>query len=265
MRRFRPALLLLTVLWLSASVASHAQALKDSMAVTVLTQMYAATGWNPASVPRDAVATGSVTRFRGQAVDTVSVTWKARGPRQHRADVQATAGATSTIVNGDSGAVVTPNGPRFIPSHSALSMQPLDFPFYSDLISANDPNVGLHYAGTETVGSQLAHRVEIAREAPAGHPLAAVRHRAGHLTVWVSTSTWLPVQIEYVRIANDNPTAARSSIRTFSDHRVVNGLAVPFHQEEFAGTQRLYTLQLNSVSFNVGLSDADFALPAAQP
>ena len=259
----RVPLFLVSIL-ISSAAAAEAQVTKDPQALAVLTQMAAATGWNPGSIPRDAVATGTVTRYRGDVQEALSVTVKARGARQHRTDLQAPVGQTSTIVNGDSAAAVKPDGNYFIPTHSAISMQPWCFPFFSDLTAAADPAVSLRYIGTETVAGQLAHRVEIKREPSASDPLRLVRRRAGQLTVWISASTFFPIRIEYVRIANDNPTAARPGIRIFSDYRAVNGLALPFHQEEFAGGQRLYALQLNSVNFNVGLSDADFALPSGQ-
>lgn len=70
--------------------------------------------------------------------------------------------------------------------------------------------------------------------------------------------------IEYTRVADNNPTALRTRVRSFSDYRVVGGLAVPFRQQDSDGGQLLYTLQLTQVQFNVGLSDSEFTLPAAQ-
>jgi outer membrane lipoprotein-sorting protein len=225
--------------------------------------MAAATGWNSLTLPADVVATGTVTRYQGGASSSLTFTTKAKGVGRTRTELQN--GATVSILNGDTGASVSSSSTQFIPRYAAVSMRPLTFPFYSDLVAAADPNVNLNYRGTETVGGQLAHRIEIVRQPGAGDALADARQRAGRLTVWVSASSWLPLQVEYVRIATDNPTATRSAIRTFADYRVVNGLAVPFLQEEFFNGQRLYTVQLTEIRFNVGLSDSEFTLPTAQP
>jgi hypothetical protein len=165
---------------------------------------------------------------------------------------------------GDSAAVLTSNGTRFMPPHSVVSMQALALPFLCGLAAFSDANVSLRYVGTETVAGQLAHRVDMAREPGPGDPLAAPRRLASHMTVWISTTTGLPVQIAATRIANASPTAATTTIRVFSDYRSVSGIAVPFHQEEYGGGHLLYTLQLATASFNVGLSDGEFALPPQQ-
>jgi len=254
-------LALVFLLLFSIHVAAQGQASKDPAALTVLTQMAAATGWNSQTLPRDAVATGTVTRHEGDAQTTASFTLKVKGCREYRVDVQDTAGTRSTIVNGDSAATFTANGVRPIPPHSAISMQPLALPFFCGLAAFADPNISLRYAGTESAAGELAHRVEISRQLTSGDPLAAPRQRASRLTVWISTTSGLPLQVACTRIAEDNLTAGVTTIRLFSDFRMVNGIAVPSHQEERAGGQLLYSLQLGSVSFNAGLTDAEFALP----
>src|SRR5213080_4612043 len=72
-------------------------AAKDPAALAALTQMVAATGWNPLNLPADAVVTGSVTRSSDQV--TSAVTLKIKGLGEFREDVQNSAGVTTTIVN----------------------------------------------------------------------------------------------------------------------------------------------------------------------
>src|SRR2546426_635117 len=246
--------LLLPLILLSVAIpgAGQGQLTKDPMAVTVLAQMAAATDWNALNVPRDAVAGGSITRYQGSTTAPVGFTLKVKACREYRSDVQEITGTRSTIVNGDSAAVLFSNDTRFVPPHSAISMKPVALPFFCDLATFSDANVSLHYVGTETVAGQLGHRVDMSREPSRSDPLAAPRRRASRMTVWISTTTALPVQIASIRVANDSPTATATTIRVFSDYRLVNGIAVPFHQEEYSGGQLLYTLQLNSLSFNVG-------------
>ncbi len=144
-----------------------------------------------------------------------------------------------------------------------MAIRPLVFPFFSDLVAAADTNVSVRYLGTETVAGQAAYRVEVSREPAPDDPAGELRRQAGRVTVWVSGATYLPILIEYTRVATDNPTALRTRVRALSDYRVVGGLVVPFRQEDSANGQLLYTLQLTQVQFNVGLADSEFALPAA--
>lgn len=264
MQRHTPlAYFFLLILLVTPRAFAQAPAAKDPTAVALLLQMAGATGWNQLTVPRDAVATGTVTRYRGDSQDTVGITLKVKGYRQYRTEVQEAASVTTTIVSGDRAAVVKPEGTQFIPSHAALSMRPLVFPFLSDLAAATDPNVILSYLGVEDIRGESAYRIEITRQPASDDPIGQAERRAGPLTVWVSATSGLPVQIEYPRVANDNPTAVRRRTRYLSDYRVVGGLAVPFRQEESVNGRVLFVLQLTQVAFNAGLSDSDFSLPAA--
>lgn len=256
------SLLLCLVIILAA--AAQSPGVKDTTAFGVLSQMAAATGWSQLTVPRDAVATGTVTRYRGEVQDTVGITLKVKGYRQYRTEVQEAASVTTTIVSGDRAAVLKPEGIQSIPSHAALSMRPLVFPFLSDLAAATNPNVILTYLGVENIRGESAYRIEITRQPTSDDPIGEAERRAGPLTVWVSATSGLPVQIEYPRIANDNPTAVHRRTRYLSDYRRVGGLAIPFRQEELVNGKPLFTLQLTQVQFNVGLSDSDFAIPAGQ-
>lgn len=262
MRTFRPFALILGLLLSPLILVAQSPAIKDSTALAVLSQMAAATGWNQLTVPSDAVATGTVIRSRGNAKDTVGFTLKAKGLRLERIEVQEGTGTITTIVNGDRAAVLKPEGVEFIPPHAVITMRSLVFPFLSDVVALSDGDVNLRYLGTETVGSERAYKVEIAREPAADDPMGELRHRATRLSLWVSTATWLPLQLGYTVIANDNPSAEQFVITSLSDYHLVDGLAIPFHQEESANNRRIYTLQLTGVVFNVGLSDAEFALPA---
>src|SRR5258707_15709284 len=61
---------------------------KDATALTVLGQMAAESGWRLASVPRDVVVEGNVTRYSGDTLDAANVinaTFKLSGTTQSQA------------------------------------------------------------------------------------------------------------------------------------------------------------------------------------
>jgi hypothetical protein len=234
---------------------------RDPQAMSVLTQMLTASGWVTASLPTDATASGTVTRASGTTSQSAAVTMKIKGPRIFRVDVQDATGPITTIINGDTGAVTRTAGTFFLPTHSAISQRAWAFPFFSDLCALSDASIGLQYAGTETLNGNLAHRVEIIRSFSSSDPMSGLRSQVAHLTVWISASTWLPMQVQFIRVSEDNPTAMRPLIRTFSDYRVVSGLSIPFHQEQYAAGQLLQTVQLTSMTFNTGIAASDFTLP----
>src|SRR6267142_4948247 len=100
MRVTRLVLSLLLVLSSSPHLNSQqrvATPQRDPQAVAVLTQMLGATGW--VSLPSDAVASGTVTRFHGDTQDVVNLTLKVRNGGQVRFEVQDPASPSTTVVN----------------------------------------------------------------------------------------------------------------------------------------------------------------------
>jgi hypothetical protein len=218
--------------------------------------MLSATGW---SAPTDAVASGTFTRYRGETQDVVNVTLKFKGRSEARVDVADPASPTSTVVNGEQASFTIAGKTRSIPSRSTLSPS-VALPTFSGLLNPSDNNLAFRFAGTETVDGQTASRIEIDYISPPDDPRPRAQRRDGHLTLWVSVTSLLPIQIEYPRISRDNPTSVFNATRVYSDYRTISGVAVPFHQDEYGGSQRISSLQLDSISFNTGLSDTEFAI-----
>ncbi len=206
---------------------------RDPQALAILYKMLSVSGWSATNIPADAVASGIVTRYHGDPQDAVRVTLKFKGHSKARIEVADAASPTTTIINGDQAAVSKSTGTRVIPAHSALS---------------------------KTVNGQEASRLEF-DYIPASDVLySRVLRRAGHVTLWISTASFLPIQVQYPRISNDNPTAVFLAIRAYSEYRTISGIAIPFHQDEYLGNQLNHSLQLSTVNFNTGLPDADFAI-----
>lgn len=236
---------------------------RDPDGLAALSQMLSVTGWNTTQL-QDIVAAGTVTRYHGTSQDSVAIKLESQGPRLYRSDVQDPASTITTILNGDGAAVITSSSTQSFASYAAIAMRPSAFPFFAGFLSFADGTYSVKYDGIETIAGQPSYKIELAGTATGSDPISLMRAKVSQITVWIPVANAYPAQIEYTRISLDNPTASRRITRTYSDYRVVNGFAVPFHQEEFAGGQMLMALQLSTVSFNVGVAIADFALPAVQ-
>jgi outer membrane lipoprotein-sorting protein len=262
-------LLFVLLLTVSTSLATptpqQQQIQKDPTAVTVLIQMNAVTGWIRAARPMDINATGNLTRYSGDQKITTSVRFKTRTAGQFRMELQ-NAGKTQTkIVNGPAAADLLDTGQvRRLPPHIALSTRPVMFPFLLALGDFDQSDVSVRYLGTEDVAGQLAHKVEIRLE-PSGDDAAAdTIRRSSPLIVWISTTNYLPLQVDYIRLADTNRRAELHFVRRFADYRRVDGILIPYMQQEFVEGELRYSLQLSDVQFNVGLRDSDFVVPAQQ-
>jgi hypothetical protein len=262
MRRSRYALIFVFVLATATATAQQTSPptvqapQRDPQALAVLSKMFSVTGWG---APTDAVAAGTITYNRGNSEDTVNVTFKFKGRSETRVDVADPAAPRSTVINGEEATFTGAAGVKSIPARSTLSPS-VALPIFSSLLNTSDPNLAFWFGGTETVDGQTANRIEIEYISPPDDPRPHAQRRDGHLTMWVSVASLLPIQIQYPRISRDNPTSVFTTTRVYSDYRTISGIAVPFHQDEYGGNQRISSLQLNTVSFNTGLSDTEFAI-----
>ena len=245
-----------------SSTPAPSQPSKDPAAISALNQMVVATGWAPSQLPNDAIASGTVSNPQASDASPASMTLKVKSCSEYRIDSQDSSGPYSLIINGDGGAIQTSSETDLIPSLSANSMQPLVLPFFCDLAYFSDPTVSIALVATETVSGQTANRIQITRVPAAAISGTASGPLPGGLTVWISSETSLPIQISWNWISDNNPTAKLPVITVFSDYRTVNGIAVPFHQEQQISGSVIHEIQFTSVSFNNGLDDSSFALPA---
>ena len=203
------------------------------------------------------MAAGTVTYFRGEAQNVINVTLKFKGRTETRADVTDPVSPRSTVINGEVATFTGADETNSIPARSTLSPTVM-LPIFSPLLNISDPNIAFLFVGTETVSGQPASRLEIDYISPPDDPRPQAQRRDGHITLWISVSSLLPIQAQYPRISRDNPTSVFTATRVHSDYRTIGGVAVAFHQDEYGGNQHISSFQLDSVSFNTGLSDTNF-------
>jgi hypothetical protein len=169
-------------------------------------------------------------------------------------------GATaSTIVNGLAGIILFADGTKHrLPPPVAISMQSPIFPFLSDLAKTADLDMDVQDLGADTIDGIPCRGISIGRHAKSDDKLAQFRDLAAPLKIWLSQKSGLPVRIDFIRLADDNPYLRMHFSRSFSDYRVVNGVAIAFTQEERFEGQFMYRFQFNDVQFNSALTDAEF-------
>lgn len=162
-------------------------------------------------------------------------------------------------MNGLAGVILLPDGTKQrLPAHAAFSIQSPVFPFLTDLLNTADPAVEVDDLGTATVDGVPCQGVLVFRHAVANTPLASSRDLAAPLKVWISLQSGLPVRIDFIRLAFDNHYLPMHFSRSFSDYRLVKGVAIAFTQEERFEGQLMYRFQFTDVQFNPALTDADF-------
>jgi len=238
------------------SQQSTAAPQRDLQALPLLANMTAATGWSPANIPIDAVASGSV--ILETPPQTKAVVVKARPSRQIRTEFPSE--GTVFVINGPQGKRTDATRSEDIAGSTILGTKTFVFPFFTELVEYEAPDVSVLYLGTETVRGELAHRIELKRPARGSRPTDVLLEKASRVVVSLSATSFLPLKIDHFRFSERDAGVSLQLSSYLSDFRRVGPLLVPFQLEEFAGQQRLFTLRSASVQLNVSLSDAEFLI-----
>ena len=238
------------------SQQSTAPPQRDLQALALLANMTAATGWTQVNIPIDAVANGSV--ILETPPQTKTVVFKGRPGRQIRTEFPSQ--GIVFVINGTQGKGREATGSQDIAGSTILGTKTFVFPFFTELVQYNAPDVSVLYLGTETVAGQLAHRIELKRPAQWGRPTDVLLEKASRVVVSLSSTSFLPLKIDHFRFSERDAGVSLQLSSYLSDFRRVGPLLVPFQLEEFAGQQRLFTLRSASVQLNVSLSDAEFLI-----
>lgn len=234
-----------------------------SQAATVLTQALNAGGGPQALGPiQDFSVTGTITYFWAGEPGQGSATVLGRAPDQFRLDANLPQGIRSYVVSHGVGSLKDPTGTvTLIPYHNTINVGVLTFPYLGIEARLNDPTslfTDLGLVATDA-GSQL-HKAVVQRQfSPQSDPDGSV----SQLTV---TDYFLDPQTNLVSkvidMTHPDETMTRSYPHEidFQNYAIVNGVNVPMLVTEKVDGQTTWQLQLTSISFNVGLTDANFVL-----
>jgi hypothetical protein len=226
-----------------------------------LTRMAEATGWTPLLRSGSYRVTAKLTKPDpdGGLSTSSEIVYKVspNGYRIENVD-------NTTIVTSDGAELQRAGKTRFIPIHAAASMKPMVLPFMLDSLDTSQPNVTAEDDGAGTVDSQSVQKVKTENKPEAVDYKTKAIRRASPITISVTDANSMPAQIEYVKVTVNNENALVHVIRKYSDYRQVNGVMVPFHQEEWIGNEKAFDLDLVTVEFGPQLDPADFVLTTLQ-
>lgn len=255
--RFFLTLFFIAPLSSSAYAQTMATAPKNPSALRVLAQMSAVTGWGKTNAPTDVLATGTVTvpDDTNGASSSNSITLRARGSDQFSFESGQSASNRSVASLGRATATIG-SKQIYLPGRVFNAWH---FPFLSSLVSFADPTIRVEYLGMEQL-SEATYKIRLSREPSSSDPTKDEVQAGSPVTVWVSSSSFLPIQVEYKKATLTNRLAFIPRTVKYSDFRRVGNLLVPFKQEEWYEGELIYSLQLSNVRFDNGFSDADFAI-----
>lgn len=182
------------------------------------------------------------------------LTIQSEGNQQWRSELDTPKERKVTIINNGKGQVQHADGRvAGLAEHNTSHQRPMHIPCLTNL--ALPPGaIDTTYLRTETIGADTLYVIDLELK---GRPSSKRAADLMKTTVWISQSTGYLAKLQYVNAAEQDPNDTQTVEIDYTDYRIVEGLAVPFHQITHSG-QFTLDLQLDSVQLNGPA--ADFSL-----
>jgi hypothetical protein len=239
--------------WAQYAVQPPLLETRDPQAVAALQQSVAAMG---STVPSDSVASGTVTIIAGAETDqgTIRILTRADNetleqietPRSERTQVFSQGQASETV-----GTTATP-----FPLERAATAQCRDFPLPLLLALLSNPDETLAFAGAEQLGVPALHiRATNTYTSHKGWQFLA---EFSTTDLWIDAKTSLPIKVGYVQRDGGGASPMTRLEISYADYQNMGGVLYPRTiQKSWNGTPWM-TITVQSVSYNTGLTDANF-------
>jgi len=235
---------------------------KDPQAVSVLTQSLNAVGGLAAvSTIQDYTGTGTITYNWADGQVQGAVTVQGKGLADFRMDATLPAGVQTLAISGLSGRQRTTNGNlKRLAAFNFSNAGSLSFPALRLARAVSDQTVSLSLVGTGQAEGHQVYQVEAVF--PVDPTLAAAVSIAdlGTLDFFVDSTSFQLVKVsENVRSERDTGAVFLHEI-VYANYQTVNGIAAPFAINERISGQQTWSISLQSLSFNSGISDSEFVI-----
>lgn len=189
------------------------------------------------------------------------ITIKTKGSDRVRVELLKSDGTNVRVLNSGTAVLWQSNGKRRdLIANNTIAERVTHIPAVSLLTEHSNSNVAVALEkktdGTSPTDSAVALRLH--SDDPTQE---AVFAKFSKVTFHIDSSTGLVSRLEYTNYAENGDDETTSQVEiVYSDYRSVNGVAVPFRQLTYIDGQLAQELTLDSVRFNVGISESEFSL-----
>lgn len=202
-------------------------------------------------VGKDTTITVSGSLKASSLPNPMPVTIQSQGNRRWRSELDTPKEHKVTIVNDGRGQMQHADG-RVTPlaENNTSHQRPMHIPCLTNIGLPRD-QIDAVLLRSETEGSDTLDVVDLELTARPKEKLAAARMKT---TVWVSRTTGYLAKLQYVNVAEQDANDTQVVEIEYTNYRVIDGLAIPFHQITHAG-QLTLDLQIDSVQLNAHAAD----------
>ena len=209
------------------------------------------------TIPADSSATGTVTVVEGSTIQSGSIQILTLGASQTSETLTLRDGQRTVIYSNGDAKEITGSESANPPLELIVSEQCPDFPLPLLLSALNNPDDAFRYIGQETLNGSSVQHVQFWNSF-ASKPRLQKLAPFSLKDIWFDASSSLPLKLSYSRRAGGGLIPSIPVEVSFSNYTKVSGVLYSFQiNKSFNGTP-WETITIQSVSFNTGLTDAQF-------
>jgi hypothetical protein len=205
---------------------------------------------------QDVTLTGSVTDSSGSKPSIGTVTARAIFPGNSRVDFSLAGGTLSEVrmksASGITGSWTMGDGVMHpIPQHNLMTESAWFFPVFALNNLLTNPAMAINYVGQE---GTLVHFIAYEIPTAASPDVAATTKHLSQIDVYLDAATLLPSKLSFNVHPDNNALLDLPIDVQFSNYQTVNGVNLPFHIQKFLNRALISDLQIQSATFNTGLT-----------
>lgn len=258
--RVLSSLVCVAFLILTVPALAQTSPTRQPQGISILQQSLAAMGGASIGSVNDFTASGTVTYFWGSGPLEAPATAKGLGVADFRLDSDLPNGQQSLVATRASGSLKKPDGTTIpIPWEESVNLLSATLPGPVILAALSNTDFVVKADGKVTFHGQAAYKVEIEQIISSAVDPKGTFSALTKRGLFIDASSYLVLGVEDELRPSDSAEPARHHELLYSDYRDVNGVAVPFSVTETVSGQRTWAFALSSISFNTGLTAADFA------
>ena len=255
-------LFLLTARPSATQQTSTAAIQRDQQALTVLAQVLKNAGGATAlATIQDFTGSGSITYNWPEGPAQGSVKVKGRGISQFRLDATLADGVHSWVVANGTALQKQADG-SITPLPYPLTLKPasITFPFAQLVVALQDTSWSISYGGLVLHNGQQVYDIGFQKILPQGSDPFGFQSSVTKANFFIDPDTFSILSLQDRAYRKDHEPGDVPHEIQFSNYQILNGVRVPLSVTELVSGQQTVTIQLSQITFNSGLTDADFAL-----
>ncbi|MGB8521603.1 MAG: hypothetical protein WCD43_01435 [Candidatus Acidiferrales bacterium] len=229
---------------------------QDPQAISILQQSVSTMA---TTTPSDSIATGNVQIQAGGAQSTGTVRILTKGTAESLWQLTLPNSAKTIIFSNGQASESDGSAAQTLQLELAVTSQVTEFPLPLLISILNNPDSSSQYVGLETSGSTSLQHVRV-WDSFASSPNLAALSTFSTKDIWIDASSGLVQRISFtVRSAQGASPGVAMDVY-YSGYQVASGVAYPYNIQESMNGTPWASITIQTVSFNNGLTDSQFAV-----